>query len=109
MLEKHLEESRAFIAEAKASGGKCCVHCAAGINRSGVIVAAEKMLADRMNVLEVVAHIRRQRGNMYLLNETFQDELVSVARREGLLGPKGGEAGSRLPASLPPPRYAFDV
>ena len=109
MLEKHLDKSRSFIADARASGGKCCVHCVAGINRSGVIVAAEKMLADRMNVLEVVAHIRRQRGNMCLLNESFQAELVSLARIEGLLGPRGGEPGSRLPASGPPPRSALDM
>ena len=69
----------------------------------------KKMLADRMNVLEVVAHIRRQRGNMSLLNESFQAELVSLARIEGLLGPRGGEPGSRLPASGPPPRSALDM
>jgi atypical dual specificity phosphatase len=102
MLRKHLADSRLFIQEARKSGGKCVVHCVAGINRSGVIVAAEKLLTERMNVLDVIAHIRKQRGNVYLTNETFQEELVALARKEGLLGPGPGEAGGRIPTKVPP-------
>ena len=103
MLALHLENARSFITAARNSGGKCVVHCVAGINRSGVIVAAEKLISDRMNVLDVVSHIRKQRGNVYLSNETFQAELVALARKECLLGPLppadpiGAPPSSRLP------------
>eukprot|EP00961_Rhodomonas_salina_P122228 1645885-Rhodomonas_salina.1 len=93
MLASHLIECREFIASARDKGGKCVVHCVAGINRSGVIVAAEKMLTERINVLETVAHCRLQRGNVYLNNASFIEELVALARKEGLLGPKPGEPG----------------
>jgi len=88
MLHNHLKKSECFIKEAKEGGGACLVHCLAGINRSGVIVAAYKMMSERMNVLDVVLHCRRQRGNVFLsTNEGFQRQLVALARREGLLGP----------------------
>jgi hypothetical protein len=87
MLHRHLEDARLYIAQARKCGGKCVVHCMAGINRSGVIVAAEKLLTERMYVLDVVAHLRKQRGNICLSNQTFQEELVALAQKEGLLGP----------------------
>jgi atypical dual specificity phosphatase len=102
MLADHMEEARAFIEKARSSEGRCVVHCAAGINRSGVIVAAEKMLSERVNVLDVVAHCRRARGNVFLFNETFVRELVALARSSDLLGPKPGEAGCRVPGNAPP-------
>jgi len=101
MLEKHLESALAFIASAKNSGGKCLVHCVAGISRSGVLVAAVAMLSERMTVLETVAHCRRQRGNAYLWNHSFQWQLVALARSEGLLGPEPGERDSVV-AQKPP-------
>jgi len=108
MLDNHLDNARAFIASAKGSGGKCLVHCVAGINRSGVLVAAEKMLSDRTMVLETVAHCRRCRGNAYLWNHGFQEQLISLARREVLLGPKPGETGS-LVMQVPPPLAAHPL
>uniref|UniRef100_A0A7S4HQY9 protein-tyrosine-phosphatase n=1 Tax=Odontella aurita TaxID=265563 RepID=A0A7S4HQY9_9STRA len=87
ILDKHLEETMSFIKDAKNCGGACLVHCQAGINRSGVLVAAYKMISERMDVLDVVAHCRKQRGNIFLsTNQGFQEQLVALARREGLLG-----------------------
>jgi len=106
MLERHLDAARTFIASAKKSGGKCLVHCVAGINRSGVLVAAEKMLSDRTTVLETVAHCRACRGNAYLWNHSFQEQLVSLARSEGLLGTKPGETGSVV-VGVPPPHASL--
>jgi len=107
MLGRHLEECRRFIAEARAAPqGKCLVHCQAGVNRSGVVVAAEKMLAERMPVIDVVAHCRRMRGNVFLGNYTFQDELVALAQAKGLLGPKPGTPGSHV-SMVPPPKQAM--
>ena len=123
MLEYHLEDCRNYVNDAKKTGGKCVVHCVAGINRSGVIAAAllllerlpslsssaveleteptlephvssaEKALEKPMNVLEVVSHCRRRRGNAFLWNHSFQTELVALAKRNGLLGPLPGEVG----------------
>jgi len=104
MLGKHLEEARAFVAKAQATeGGKCAVHCHAGINRSGVLVAAIYMLDTNTTVLDTVAHCRMQRGNAFLWNHTFQSELVKLARERDLLGAKPGDEGSRVPFAAPAP------
>jgi len=104
MLAKHLEQALAFVALARDDAkGKCVVHCHAGINRSGVLVAAIHMLHTKSNVLDVVAHCRMQRGNAFLWNHTFQSELVALARERGLLGPKPGEQGCCVLATAPPP------
>ena len=101
MLESHLDAARAFVATARPDG-VVLVHCAAGLNRSGVVVAAERMLSTREDVLSTVAHCRRRRGNMFLCNESFQAQLVALARTNGLLGPAPGREGSVVPDSPPP-------
>lgn len=94
ILERHLLEAREFIAASRKDGGACLVHCMAGINRSGVIVAAEKMLSEQKNVLEVVLECRTSRGNCFLsTNPGFHHQLVALARRENLLGKEPGEPG----------------
>lgn len=93
MLDHHLEECLEFIELARARpGGKVVVHCQAGSNRSGVICSAAHMLHTRSNVLETVLHCRKCRGNAFLTNPGFQGQLVSLARRERLLGPAPGTA-----------------
>jgi Dual specificity phosphatase, catalytic domain len=62
------------------------VHCMAGLNRSALVVAADYMVTCRVPVLEVVRHIRRQRGNAALSNAYFQEQLVALARHSNLLG-----------------------
>lgn len=96
MLANHLGEAQKFISSAHVTNGRCVVHCIAGINRSGVIVAAVKMLSEKMNVLDVVAHCRRRRGNVFLGNNSFQVDLVALARKEHLLGPPPGEPYCRV-------------
>ena len=89
MLSQHLERCRAFYTDCKSTAsGKLVIHCQAGINRSGVIVAAIHMLEERKNVLDAVKHIRRRRGNCYLWNESFQKQLIVLAKKNNLLGPK---------------------
>jgi Dual specificity phosphatase, catalytic domain len=91
MLENHLSECLEFIALARSQPhGKCVVHCQAGSNRSGVIVATAYMLHRRSNVLETILHCRKCRGNGFLTNPGFQGQLVALARREKLLGPAPG-------------------
>ncbi|CAB9497312.1 specificity protein phosphatase 26 [Seminavis robusta] len=97
MLDLHLEECLEFMRGAQNNNSKnearIVVHCYAGCNRSGVIVAAEHMLRTRTNVLETVLHCRTCRGNAFLTNNGFQGQLVALARREGLLGPAPGSRG----------------
>jgi predicted protein tyrosine phosphatase len=92
MLDLHLNECLDFIHSGieKSTVGKCLVHCLAGCNRSGVIVAAEHMLRTRMNVLETVLHCRKSRGNAFITNPGFQAQLVALGRKERLLGPAPG-------------------
>mmetsp|Transcript_5587 Transcript_5587/g.18285 ORF Transcript_5587/g.18285 Transcript_5587/m.18285 type:complete len:232 (-) Transcript_5587:201-896(-) len=87
MLPRHFERTRRFVKHAKDHGGRVVVFCVAGVNRSGVLCAAEYMLDRRVDVLEAVAHCRKARGNVCLSNHSFQAQLVALARKEGLLGP----------------------
>ncbi|KAJ1459980.1 protein-tyrosine phosphatase-like protein [Pelagophyceae sp. CCMP2097] len=102
VLGAHLANVRDFIESARRAGGKVLLHCIAGLNRSGVLVAAEYMLAGRVDLLRAVAHCRLQRGNEFLNNKAFQVALVALARREGLLGAVPGATGSRAANEAPP-------
>jgi protein-tyrosine phosphatase len=99
LLENHLDEACDFLKQCR--GQNCIVHCVAGHNRSSLIVSAYYMLEHRTHVLETVKHIRRQRGNVALQNEYFQEQLVSFAREHELLGPPPGTPGS-LVKTIPP-------
>ena len=60
MLELHLKTVMDQINKWKAVTDKqrnCLVHCTAGINRSGVLVAALLMEQEQMTVLDVVRHV----------------------------------------------------
>lgn len=96
MLQHHLRDSRKFVASASATSGKCLIYCGVGFNRSGVLVAAERMLALREPVLDTVRHCREARGTRFLCNASFQADLVALARREGLLGAAPGQPGCRV-------------
>jgi hypothetical protein len=102
MLELHLGALRAHCAAARAAQGRCLVHCVAGWNRSAVLACAELMIQGRVPVLQAVARVRSVRGRQALCNESFQEQLVRLARAEGLLGPAPGEPGG--PTSVVPPR-----
>lgn len=103
MLPLHLDAARAFFAAANASGGKCLVHCAQGLNRSGVLSAAEYMLHNRTDVLSAVTHCRLMRGNQCVSNKGFQAQLIDLARRENLLGQKPGDPCSQATEHVPTP------
>ena len=88
MLAKYLDRVQGLsrTPSLREESTKVMIHCTAGINRSGVLVAALVMLKYRISVLDTVRHIRRRRGNSFLWNETFQEDLVALARTHGLLG-----------------------
>jgi len=111
MLEKHLEEVHVFVKDLWRQGKKnVLIHCAAGINRSGVLVAAIKMRTERLPILDVVSAMRLRRGNLCITNEGFQRELlVLLADSENLLGPIPGSEGSRFAIPPPPPLPLDDL
>jgi hypothetical protein len=99
LLPKHWEECRAFLqpihdaycehvenVESDDNGvstksfPKVFVHCEAGINRSGTIVAAAMMYFAGMNLLDAAQQLKRQRG-IIMTNATFQEQLVEFAER----------------------------
>jgi protein-tyrosine phosphatase len=103
MLERHLNTVRTQIKEWRAVIGaetKILVHCTAGINRSGVLVAALLMESENMVVLEAVKHIRSRRGNCFLWNESFQEQLVAYARKLNLLGALPPDASHLITCSM---------
>jgi hypothetical protein len=67
--------------------GKALVHCAAGMNRSGTIVAAAMMHFGHMDVVRVARALKESRGHA-LSNASFVRQLVIFAAREGHLGDK---------------------
>ncbi len=83
---QHFSMAKAFIDKCKRKGGKCLVHCAMGMNRSGAICAAYIMMDKRMDLLDVVTHLRKRRSNV-LCNRGFQKQLVRFARMRGLINP----------------------
>lgn len=88
MLGLHWKECHDFLQNVRdGGGGIAVVHCSAGINRSGLIVAAAYMVLERKTVLEVVQRCVQQRG-MVLWNHSFQQQLCTLAAKEGLLGKK---------------------
>jgi protein-tyrosine phosphatase len=92
MIGQHWAECHQFLESVfiqykakNVSPKKVVVHCMAGINRSGLIVAAAHMVFTRSPVLEVVRNLVHQRGEV-LWNRSFQMQLCVLAAREGLLG-----------------------
>ena len=76
------------------NNNRAVVHCHAGQNRAGLVVAAYTMVTERLTVLETVRLLRRQRGNTALVNHGFQEQLVALARALDALGPAPGTPGS---------------
>jgi hypothetical protein len=104
MIGEHWEECKEFLATVRNNGGRVVVHCAAGINRSGLIACAAHMVLERKPVLSVVQSVISKRG--YLLwNKSFRKQLCILAANEGLLGekPVGFDDAKIVEESLPPP------
>jgi hypothetical protein len=103
LAPRHLDACRRHVAAARRAGGRCLVHCVAGINRSGALCAAEVMLHDGRPLLDAVAHCAAARGHAFLWNRSFRAQLVVLARERGCLGPRP-QGVSNEPFALPKPR-----
>eukprot|EP00977_Amphora_coffeiformis_P005173 scaffold1112_cov92-Amphora_coffeaeformis.AAC.9 len=104
LLAMHGEEIyQALQTMTRHKQSRVVVHCHAGQNRAGLVVAAYVMLTQRLSVLEAVRLVRYQRGNTALVNHGFQEQLVALARTLDLLGPPPGMPGSIVRQRAPPP------
>ena len=107
IVSQHLARASAFIRKARDEGGRCLIHCQAGVNRSACLAVAELMLSERLPVVQAVARAKRARG-VLLSNHSFQAQLVALARTNDLLGPEPNVSGRTLP-KRPPRRSAADA
>merc|ERR1719331_3206687 len=81
-------------AEACTARPKVLIHCVAGMNRSGVLAVAFVMTMMRWPLLKALRHCLETRGCL-LWNESFQEQLVLFAQREGLLVVDGDDGRRR--------------
>lgn len=73
--EQVLELAR-WVNEAR-KDGEVLVHCQAGLNRSGMIVAVALML-DGMSAQEAIDTLRKKRSEASLCNQDFEDFLLDL-------------------------------
>ena len=83
-IMKHYDDTHKFIEHARASGGKCLVHCMAGVNRSGVLVTAYVMNYKKTNPITAVKDVLNARG-ILLTNPGFIESLVTWAADKDML------------------------
>lgn len=62
-----------------AESGPVLVHCQAGLNRSGVVVARTLMLKYGLSADEAIEEVRSRRAQIVLCNPMFEDWLRSRA------------------------------
>lgn len=84
-LAPHLAAARAFIAEARAAGGRVLVHCFAGQSRSAALLIGHLMASQRLGLLEAWAQVRAARP-VARPNAGFLAQLAQYGRQLGLEG-----------------------
>ena len=62
----------------EAAGGRLLVHCAMGVNRSGLVLAAYLVDVKRMPLLEALRHLKAAQGCV-LSNRGFRRQLLWFA------------------------------
>ena len=73
-----------FIERARKWGGKCFIHCLAGINRSGVLATAYVMIHKDCGPITAVKYVHEKRG-ILLSNHGFIEALILLAYERGML------------------------
>lgn len=93
-MSQHFDAAFRYLDNAKRTGGTCLVHCALGINRSGITVVAYLMIYSKWPLLKAVEFVKKKRG-VVLSNHGFQRQLIRFARQQSLLEPLPERATKR--------------
>lgn len=83
LIELHLQAAAGFIQSAVEGGGRCLIHCHAGINRSGTLAMAYLMLAENLSLLQAARRVAHARGTV-VQNVNFRLQLLRWAWQHGL-------------------------
>jgi len=83
-IMKHFEETYEFIERAREAGGKCLIHCMAGINRSGALAVAYVMVHKNIGPVSATRLVFAARKPV-LTNEGFIRRLVTFAAERNYL------------------------
>ena len=83
-IQNHVDEVFNFIEVARKNHGKCLIHCAEGVNRSGFLATAYVMLKHKIDPISAVEHVATKRHHI-LSNGSFIVQLLLLARKEQLL------------------------
>ena len=83
-IMKHFDEVYKFIEDARTKGGKCFIHCIAGINRSGCLTTAYVMLDQNIGPISAARKVWEQRG-VLLSNNGFIERLVKFSVDRNML------------------------
>ena len=81
---KHFDEVYNFIELARQSGGKCLIHCMAGMNRSGALAVAYVMVHLDVGPVTATRIVYKARKTL-LSNEAFIRRLVKLSCEKNLL------------------------
>lgn len=74
--DMELVETVARLAVDLSRRGPLLLHCYAGLNRSGVVMARTLMLRDELTAQQAIDQVREQRTDIALCNDMFVDWLL---------------------------------
>eukprot|EP01051_Picozoa_sp_SAG22_P009255 SAG22_NODE_759_length_7426_cov_15.767572_5_plen_236_part_00 len=76
-IRQHLEPAAAFIEQCRSSGGRCLVHCVAGMSRSVSLCLGYLMLHSGMSLAAAFRHVK-QRRTIVCPNPGFVAQLATL-------------------------------
>ena len=88
----HFDKTYKFIEDARTTGGKCLIHCMAGVNRSGALAVGYAMVHNNIGPVSATRLVIDVRG-LLLSNPGFIERLVRFAADRNLLTLDANEIG----------------
>ena len=78
-MAENLRTAAAFVNDAISGGGRCLVHCAAGISRSATVVLAYRVLYGKLTLRAAFAELYGCRKCIWP-NDGFMEALIALER-----------------------------
>lgn len=78
----HFQEVLKEVLSERENGGRCLVHCVAGVNRSGFLCIALLCELEGKPLVDAAMHARNTRGRV-CTNQSFQKQLLGLAKLRG--------------------------